>query len=560
VDALRVRAEAGLSGAQVAVLDAGRIVWITDWPAVSADGSDWYAVQIDADTTGWVSGGPAEAPYLDLRSMLPVNVPASVFGLGAGSGGYLSWGLEAHRSDASAQPVVLHSEDGVCWQRSELPSNLAVLHIVSADWGPAGWIAVTTNEFGTAPGAFWRSTDGNSWMRLPAFDAPGIVPRSVVGSSAGYALTVGDNRTGSTRPNLFFSSDGSAWTQVGAGTELVSSGVIAIEPGFLQWETGDSGTIVRLSADGRTWQDAGGRLPPSLNSDPLFASAGGSLVAVTTEFTTGAQAMWRTTLGGSELVWERQVDAEALLANNSIDSLASDGSTVLAVGYEPTQAELRMWRSNDGASWTEVPAEGTFGGAVPELVVAADAGFAAVGGTVKGAGTNPVFWHAADAGSWSPEARPVLGEVESPVVGTCPQLPTTMVDWLVVPASIGAECFGDTPISFRGWLSEGGGCGGFFPGTWEPSWLAAPYAMLPIVLTPFEAEYGGCGSAAPHPTLTELPQPQRWVIITGHYNDPAAETCRWTPDPLYKFAVVREGLVLGCRQRFVATAVIPETP
>jgi hypothetical protein len=265
-------------------------------------------------------------------------------------------------------------------------------------------------------------------------------------------------------------------------------------------------------------------------------------------------------LGGPELVWERQTDAEELVADNAIDFLASDGSTVLAVGYEPANAALRMWSTTDGSSWTEVPAEGVFGGVVSRLVIGADAGFAAVGGTFTEAGTNPIFWHATDVQSWESEAQPVMGQVESPVAGTCPDLPTTMVDWLVIPGSVGAACFGDAPITFRGWLTVGGGCGGFAPGTYQPAWLASPFATYPIIVTPFEAVRGGCGSAAQHPELIELPEPQQWVLTTGHYDDPASESCRWTPDPLYRFAVVGEEVVLACRQRFVATEVMPASP
>ena len=564
VDDLRVRSEAGLSGTEVALLHSGQVVWINEGPA-PADGSDWYQVQIDAERGGWVSAGPVDGPYLDLRTQLPVNVPASILGLSAGPDGFLAWGVAAHRSDESPQPVVVTSEDGICWHGGGVPTEM-VGPMVSAGWGPAGWIAVTSDEFRTEAGAFWRSDDGMSWTRLPAFDAPVIVPQALVGSTAGYALTVVDNRTGTSRPNLYFSPDGLAWNEVGSEPELGSAGVIAIEPGFLRWRTGDSGTLIRLSADGQTWQDAGGALPGPYNKDPLFASAGGWLVAVTTEYSrtaesgTTVQSIWRAVLGGPELVWERQTDAEALVADNSIDSLISGGSTILAVGYEPANAALRMWSTMDGSSWTEVPADGVFGGVVSRLVAGTDAGFAAVGGTFTAAGTNPIFWHATNFQSWESEAQQVMGSVESPVAGACPGLPTTMVDWLVIPGSLGAACFGDSPITFRGWLTVGGGCGGFTPGTWEPAWLASPFATFHIILTPFEAVRGGCGSAARHPELTELPEPQQWVTITGHYNDPAAETCSWTPDPLYKFAVVREGLELACRQRFVASEVMPASP
>jgi len=561
VNDLRVRSEAGLSGAPVAVLQAGQVVWVTDGP-VQADGSDWYGIQGGNNVGGWVSAGSPDQPYLDLRRPLPIDQPAIVSGLSGGPPGYLAWGYEAHRSDQAETPVVVVSSDGATWSRADLPSAMTD-PIVSVAWGPAGWIAVATEVMTGQAGTFWRSDDGICWTSLPAFAFPSVSPGSVVGSSAGYALTAGDNRSGSTKPALFFSREGQGWNEVDPQAVIFGSGAVAMESGFLRWVDDGNGTHTRISADGQTWHDSGGALPGPWNNEPLFAAAGGWVVAVTTEYVastdTVVQSVWRAQLGGSDLVWERVTDAEALLADNTIDSLASDGSTILAVGYEATNAELRMWRTSDGNTWDEVPAQGVFGG-VPELVTGTGAGFSAVGGTVTLAGVNPVFWHATDVQRWTPERAPVLGRlVESPVVDECPGVPTTMVDWLVMPALVGVACFGDEPITFRAWLSMPGGCGGLSPGTYEPAWLIRPFD-LSIIVTPFETPYGSCGSLAQHPTLTVLPDPQQWVMVTGHYDDPAAESCRWAPDPLYRFAVVRYGLVHACQQRFVTTAVVPENP
>ena len=560
VNELRVRSEAGLSGAPVAVLQAGQVVWITDGP-VQADSSDWYLIQGGNNVGGWVSAGSPDQPYLELRSPLPINQPAIVSGLSGGAPGYLAWGYEGHRSDQAETPVVVVSSDGATWSQADLPSEMTD-SIVSIAWGPAGWIAVTTEGMTGEAGTFWRSDDGICWTSLPGFDFANVSPRSVVGSSAGYALTAGDNRTGSTKPALFFSPEGQTWNEVDPQTVIFGSGVLAMESDFLRWVDDGNGTHTRISADGRTWHGSGGALPGPWNNEPLFAAAGRWLVAVTTEYVaataTVVQTVWRAQLGGSDLVWERVTDTEPLLADNTIDSLASDGSTILAVGYEATNAELRMWRTSDGNTWDEVLAQGVFGG-VPELVTGTGAGFSAVGGTVTLAGVNPVFWHATDVDRWTPERAPVLGRlVESPVnVDACPSVPTTMVDWLVMPASVGVECFGDTPITFRAWLSMPGGCGGLSPGMYEPAWLIRPFD-LSIIVTPFETPYGSCGSLAQHPNLTILPDPQQWVMVTGHYDDPASETCRWAPDPLYPFAVVRYGLVQACRERFVAMAIVPE--
>jgi len=73
--------------------------------------------------------------------------------------------------------------------------------------------------------------------------------------------------------------------------------------------------------------------------------------------------------------------------------------------------------------------------------------------------------------------------------------------------------------------------------------------------------YSGCGTAARHPTLSSLPVKQQWVTLTGHYDDPAANTCRWSPDPLYPGAYTDPGaLVVGCQDQFVATQLVPVAP
>jgi hypothetical protein len=566
VNDLRVRSDAGLSGAPVAVLQAGEVVSITDEP-VQADGSDWYGIQHGspdpASSFGWVSAGPPDQPYLDLRTAVPVNVPAAVNGLSGGPPGYVAWGLDANRSDEPESRFMVFSADGASWQRAPLPSAMTDW-IAAVAWGPSGWIAVTdANAAEAAPGTFWLSTNGLCWRPLPLLDIPGIIPTSVAGSTAGYVLTVGDGRSGNGTQTLFFSSDGLDWEEIGPPLpQPTNSGVMTLEPGFMQWAASQEATAIRLSTDGRVWRDAGGTsLPPSVNKPPLFASADGWLVAVTTDLQTGVHAIWRAPLGGSDLVWERQTEAEAIVADNTIMSLASDGSTVLAVGYEPTRGELRMWGTSDGAAWSAAPTDDLFGGLVPPFAVGAQGGFVAVGQSLTEAGSNPVMWHGDGPLAWTPEADPVLGTIETPVVGSCPDLPNAMVDWLAVPFPVAAACFGEAPITFRGWLTAAGGCGGLRPGTYEPAWLAGNFSRIAIVLAPYETPYYDCGSAAQPPTLTQLPAKQRWVVITGHYNDPASESCRFTPTPTYKGAGPGQAsLDLYCRQVFVATSVVPEGP
>jgi hypothetical protein len=48
---------------------------------------------------------------------------------------------------------------------------------------------------------------------------------------------------------------------------------------------------------------------------------------------------------------------------------------------------------------------------------------------------------------------------------------------------------------------------------------------------------------------------KQWVRVTGHFADPASDTCAWGPeygDPFYN---TPETAVTWCRQRFVITAI-----
>lgn len=47
-----------------------------------------------------------------------------------------------------------------------------------------------------------------------------------------------------------------------------------------------------------------------------------------------------------------------------------------------------------------------------------------------------------------------------------------------------------------------------------------------------------------------------WVEVTGHFDDPAAATCRWIPSPAEEqWYAGRQQVIDGCRQQFVVTAV-----
>jgi len=419
---------------------------------------------------------------------------------------------------------------------------------------------VTSNPANTEAGTFCRSTDGRTWTALPIFDHPMVVPTGIVGSGPGYVLRVRDDRTGTSRAGLLFSPDGITWTGVTVPPQAASYdfGVLGTPHGFLSWITNDQGTRFFQTSDGITWTATSDALTESSNNSSQMAVVGNNVLTVQTKYDTGAESIWRANLADMGSGWVRMTDAEATLAGTIISSLTSDGSILVLNGYGTTDSAPQVWRSTDGASWTRVADASPFRGGAG-MTAGGSHGFVAVGMEETSAGSNPVLWHSATGEGWQPEASPVLGLVSTPLVGECPALPTTQVDWILLPGVVAVECFGDQPMTFRAWLTVAGGCGGFFPGTFEPAWLAAPYATGAFVLSPYEAPSGGCGSAARHPDLVDPAEPQQWVIVTGHYDDPAAATCRYRPDPAFPGTYVSiPKMIRACQAKFVATSVVPE--
>jgi len=146
--------------------------------------------------------------------------------------------------------------------------------------------------------------------------------------------------------------------------------------------------------------------------------------------------------------------------------------------------------------------------------------------------------------------------VDSPVVGSCPGAPQTMLQWMATPGLVGAECFGSSAVTFAAWNTEGGGCGGFAPGRFEPQWLASPFATFALIIAPMETPAYSCGSAVVTPG-TDVPAVQQWVAVTGHWDDPAAADCRSIPQPDYRWGDTGSDLVPTCQARFAATSVTP---
>jgi len=142
--------------------------------------------------------------------------------------------------------------------------------------------------------------------------------------------------------------------------------------------------------------------------------------------------------------------------------------------------------------------------------------------------------------------------------GACPVSPMT-VDRLL---SADRGCFGGHDIEVMGWLAEPWGIGGYLAGV-EPAWLGEPMTDVVQWTEPRGAATcqadGACHFAFLHfpPDADPWTLPlDRWVRLTGHFDDPLAATCRWngTNDPK-----TPEQAVELCREAFVVSA-IEDTP
>jgi len=134
----------------------------------------------------------------------------------------------------------------------------------------------------------------------------------------------------------------------------------------------------------------------------------------------------------------------------------------------------------------------------------------------------------------------------------CPISPMTHDDLRALVGLEALHCYGRNEIVVTGTIAEPiAGYEG--PFAYSPAWLAHPLA-LPVLATPDSHWIG----FRPHPDADlDAPEDGDVVRVTGHYEDPAATSCRVTVDPA--FADENPPLpdpalvVLGCRATFAWT-------
>jgi len=186
----------GLGRAQLIVPDAGPGWSTTVWQ--SSDGAAWARVpgsgSLTAGTTGWNAVA------------LAVVRTAS---------GYVAVGMDQQSDGSSANAAAWYSADGAHWERAAVadPDGRAMDNVVATG---AGLVALGESGYtfhaGMGTGtAVWTSSDGRSWSRVPAAEAPPLGTRlsSVIADpSGGFLAAAASEYLGATTETVKPVNDG----------------------------------------------------------------------------------------------------------------------------------------------------------------------------------------------------------------------------------------------------------------------------------------------------------------------------------------------------------------
>ena len=524
------------------VLHRGDAAYVSEVPASDGGVDGW--LQVQAPRGGWILGEFDNDAMFE-RFPYRWRSASSIHGLAANRYGFTGFG---YRPGASGE-LTLSSADGLHWQTSTAPA---------ASWGrsiaegPAGLLMVGNAENGMNSWSMvWESADGRSWQPIGVLpeEANGNVS-ALAGSDAGYVLLTG---TGGGRSGLWYSADGLLWTErpVAMGYSDVGKRIAATPLGFVVWSDTSPGDEAggAFSADGWTWSEAAF---PGMGQVIDVVADGDHLLA-----------LGRGSSGG--LIWEGTIDQQQQLAwapgdsspfrDAKVSRMVSDGQRAVVLGWEP-EPEIPVWWQHGADVWQRHAMPTAFA-ALPRDAAGGPPGIVVVDQSDSPGVASPVIWHLSPGSEWMPEPSPLMPSQPPPSSKMCGPTPDDLLALLSIDGTLAADCFGSTPITVRGWSSPCEGCYGRSPGIWQAKWLASPGEDRLIHLSPMESADWGTVDAVRHPALRgPAPRASRWLEVTGHFDDPEAASCRWTPTVAdEQWYSGTADVIAGCRARFVITSI-----
>lgn len=284
-------------------LGGAPLLWQSD------DGLAWTPIDSPTWRAAWEAGGH--------RALLGAvaSGPEGIVAIG---------GLHADWGDPESLPVIVHSVDGVTWERIAVSSAFADAYLYDVATSAGGFVIVGRTgqpdpPAGTGAGrpAAWVSTDGRTWVKanVPGDSGPretladgssGLGPRLsqvVAGADGLFALGLRAGATGTyccDPTSGWASADGRTWTFVGDlggklpyvdalagdGSHMVLFGhTSGKDVAVLGWSSTDGVTWTRLAFSGSTaipgrWNSADESGPYVLaHEDPVHVVPAGLVVA-----------------------------------------------------------------------------------------------------------------------------------------------------------------------------------------------------------------------------------------------------------------------------------------
>ncbi len=546
VDDLSVRSGPGPDHDVVGQLDSGDLV-LTPY----GFHPDLWAQVIGDEIAGYVNAGPSDTPFL-LRAPTPWNAyTATLVGVASNGSEYLAYGYGSTQDHlplaGDSTPLLLFSEDGQSWSRVEA----GPLAVHSLAGGPDGWVALSFGHGGTSFVTF--SPDGRTWK-------DSTMPGSAVAHGPGGWVVTNSNL-------LSRSADGMNWDNVvELGSDTAMTAITGSDAGYVAYERG--GSQLMASRDGITWTDvtppgAAGTADVDIVGDrvlALFSSEGSSVSTV----------QFGVFLGGSGTVTWEEAAPEAVDGNAfGIHSIAVGPEGLLAVGWNVADLTPAAWESSNGDEWTRLNlAVDALGGSVAATPAWGAGGWVALGTAPDGAGAAPpsgivrrgaaldgtaqALWASTDGGLWE---RTVTIAYDGPTP-SCPpaaEVTTLVLEYL---GAFARDCLGDESMIITGWTPEPLGLGGCCWPIADPTWLAGPYPSSFLAPARTAEAAFSLGLYLPPGLSVGKSEAGTKLEVVGHFDDPAAATCRRTPgdypaDYLEAPRVTRN----DCASRFVVESV-----
>jgi hypothetical protein len=528
----------GLIDEPVATLREGDIVWATDDPSQNRYGDEWLLVS--APIRGYIHQTAGHG------SAVERVIPRADYGVGVQSiiagpdGQFLLFGWRWPNA-------LLGFTDGDnAWQAVEPPGMLERLSWFDAAYGPAGWIAVVAGERYDGRPWVWQSDDGRAWHPLGRLEGleRNVDGWRIAGSELGYVMTPAWRSSQTDDDRIWYSPDGSTWTQ--RPIPVTADSLVATPIGFYAYAQGEVGTVGAFSADGWDWSSA-----DQSGFRGLIGVAGtpDGFVALDRE---GASVQgWVAEPNGATLTWERATQGNEF--DGAVVTGLPSGPAAMAMGFE-RGTERALWWSHDAQGWHRHELPDSFG-TIPRLGSASEGGYALVGAGPSPIAEDPVIWGSART-SLRPEARPFIRPVGAPTSANCAAARPELVELMSNSTLVFAECHGDVPLTMTAYLARCTDCGDYSDDrTLRPEWLADPYAGHIMRLSPIASADWSWFEVVRAPSLRYPASWEgHWVTVTGHFDDPAATDCReiLNPDTEVWYGG-RNQLVRDCRGRFVVT-------